>query len=189
MTDCISQNLKNALMMLIDADVPSVNLKTIIEKNFPTCESLGQTGALHEAGTHAITSTRQFSPRWPGARFIDENGVSSDYDSPSELYTKLTGKPLSGSICTSPEHAPPICYPATTVESFRIWGYTVLGNGEEPPASDPANWLHSNNVKRQAVIDATNIWKEHLKASGKKFVVIDPKWLKKQATIEKVVEQ
>jgi len=128
------------------------------------------------------TSVRhgQFSPRWPGARYIDENGNTSDYDSPSELYTKLTGKPLSGSICTSPEHAPPICYPATTVESFRIWGYTVLGNGEEPPASDPANWLHSNNVKRQSVIDETNIWKEHLKATGKRFVVVNPKWVKKQ---------
>jgi len=182
MTDCISQNLKNALIMLIDADVPSVNLKTIIEKNFPTCESLGQTNAAaaveHKAGT-----TRNFSPRWPAARFIDENGKTSDYDSPSELYTKLTGKALSGSICTSPEHSPPICYPATTVESFRIWGYTVLGNGEEPPASDPANWLHSNNVKRQSVIDATNVWKEHLKATNKKFIVVDPKWIKKQETI------
>jgi hypothetical protein len=165
--------------MLIDADVPSVNLKTIIEKNFPTCESLGQTNAAAATVEHK-TTTRNFSPRWPAARFIDENGVVSDYDSPSELYTKLTGKPLSGSICTSPEHHPPICYPATTVESFRIWGYTVLGNGEEPPASDPANWLHSNNVKRQAVIDETNIWKEHLKASNKKFMVVDPKWIKKQ---------
>jgi len=166
MTDCISKSLKDALMMLVDADIPSANLKTILEKNFPTCESLGETKGVSSVSGD-VKSTRQFSPRWPGARFIDENGVPSDYDSPSELYTKLTGKPLSGSICTSPEHAPPICYPATTVESFRIWGYTVLGNGEEPPASDPANWLHSINVKRQSVIDATNIWKEHLKATNK----------------------
>ena len=180
MAGCITKDLKDLLISLLEAEVPPLTLKMVVEKSFPACA--GEEGpAKEKSTTSASASARTMPAHWPTARFIDENGNASDYNSPSELYVKLTGKKLSGSICTSPEHHPPICYPATTVESFRIWGYIVQGNGEDPPPSDPANWLHSNNVSRDSVIDATNIWKEHLKATGKKFIVIDPKWVKKQA--------
>ena len=172
MAGCITRDLKDALMMLIDAEVPLESLRKIIEneKSFPLCS--GSMGATTTAA--AQTSTRSFSPRWPPAVYID----------PNKLYEVLTGTKLSGSICTGEGEGAPRCYPATTVESFRIQGYTVQGNGEDPPASDPTNWLSSNNVKRRETIDAHEAWKEHLKATGKKFVVIDPIWIKRQTQKE-----
>ena len=166
-------------MMLIDAEVPHANLKAIIEKSFPSCESVGGSGGVLMAKSVTSTEAKRNMPtRWPHATYIDPNGVPHEYDSPSALYEKLTGVKLSGSICVEGGTR---CYPATTVESFRIQGYTVLGNGEEPPASDEKNWLQSNNVKRSETLEATNAWKEHLLATGKKFVVVDPIWIKRKA--------
>jgi hypothetical protein len=175
MTGCITKDLKDLLISLLEAEVPPLTLKMVIEKSFPTCA--GTTGPAPAVKT----TTREFAERWPSAIYVDPNGVKHDYNSPSALYEKLTGTKLSGSICLEEGNR---CYPATTVESFRIQGYIVEGDGEDPPASDPLNWLSSGNVKRQATIDAHNAWKQHLLATGKKFIVLDPIWVKMQAKKE-----
>lgn len=170
MTDCISQNFKTMLLASLDKQRPHELLHLMVEDMMPTCESLG-IGMPTRAAVAGVGETkRRMAEPWPAAVYIDARGEKHEKGSPSALYEELTGKRPSGSICNEEGTK---CTAASLIDSFRFWGYSVEGNGESSPPTDPENPSRS--------LAAHQAWKDHLKSTGKKFVVIHPDWVKKQA--------
>ena len=175
MAMCITQDLKTLLINMLDKKTPHEALK-IFADAVPTCESIGlgvaTSGKAAVAG--AQEAKKHMATPWPKAVYVDQKGKSTEYDSASALYEKLTGKKPSGSICNEEGTK---CTPVTLIDSFRFFGYTIQGDGEPAPETDPEK-SYSVNLK------AHQDWKDHLKATGKKIIVIHPK----SPTIKKIQE-
>lgn len=177
MADCISSNFKMMILRQLSQKKDPGLMAMFIEEFMPTCEDMGQTGGAATATAVAAVkeAKKRMATLWPAAVYIDENGVRHDEGmSASALYEKLTGKKPSGSICNDEGNK---CTPASLIDSYRFWGYHVQGNGEPAPITDPEKSV-AQTVKE------TEVWKEHLKNSGMKFVVIHPEWIKKSAAPE-----
>jgi len=156
---CITEDNKNIILNLIEvAETPQekVLFKKIVDK-IPICEFATATKA---PGTAA---SRKMAPRWPPAVYYNEKGEAEPWDSPSQLYEHLTGRKVSGQLCNEEGTA---CRALSLVDNFIISGFIVRGNGEPPPPSIGT---------RSEVERAHQAWKEHLNATGKKFLVFHPK--------------
>ena len=136
-------------------------------------------------GTSTSTTTRKKGKTWGVETvYINEKGepktfVDKDGDplSVSALYTQLTGKKVSGTIDACGVKG---CYCGTVVDNYNLDNYIVRGNGEDPPTRPvPLGGVGRGQGKlttaqREDYVRRTNEWKDHLKATGKKFIVIHP---------------
>lgn len=170
MEPCITSNLKDMLLRMCKSKRPHEKMEAIIEDPdiFPLCEPSMFKGGGSSAAAEA-TKKREIAERWPGAIYVKPDGTHEEWDSASKLYTHLTGKKVSGSVCDESGRS---CRAATILDNFRFHGYLIQGNGEDPPKSDPE--------KPFAAKAATDEWKQHLLDENKKLYVIDPKFVPKQ---------
>lgn len=171
MADCISKSFKDMILNQLAAKKPYELLSMFVQEFMPVCEEVGPVTPTKAAIVTAEKAKKSMASPWPRAVFIDATGNRHDEGlSASALYEQLTGKKPSGSICNEEGNK---CTPATLIDSFRFFGYHVQGNGEPAPTTDPDDSI-TQTVRK------VETWKEHLKNSGKKFVVVHPEYIKKQ---------
>jgi len=150
---CISKGLADFLMMMIDQEQSYDVLKAVVHA-FPLCPD-GNVPV-------AKLTTRKIATRWPAAVYYDEKGEATPYDSPSELYTELTGERVSGQTCNDEGTS---CRALSLIDNFTIHGFIVRGNGEAPPIS----------VGTKSQIEGkAQAWKTHLIEEEKQFLVFHP---------------
>ncbi len=162
---CITDNWREVLTKsLEDENIPRERIDTLVGF-IPRCEDRP---ALTPTAAKA-TGERKWATRWPGAVYIDEKGEQTAHESPSALYTELTGDKVSGQVCditTVLGKKVEACRALSLVDNFTIHGYVVRGNGEPPPASTGS---------KTAVHDAHEAWKQKLLRENKFFIVMHPK--------------
>ena len=161
---CITDNWRTILSKsLEDENIPRDKIEQVIGF-IPRCEDRPAPAAKEAPG-----AARRMASRWPGAVYIDEKGEQQEYDSPSQLYTVLTGDKVSGQICdittVAGKHIES-CRAMSLVDNFTIHGYVVRGDGDPPPPSSGA---------KTAVHEAHEAWKQKLLDENKKFIVMHPK--------------
>lgn len=166
---CITEDFKQIITgMFEQAEMPRETIAAVF-KTIPVCPT--PTGPAPAGGG---ASTRSFQPkamakRWPSAYYIDEKGEKHEADSPSKLFTELTGDRVSGQICDiTTVTGKPVekCRALSLVDNFTIHGYVVRGNGEPPPPSTGS---------KAEVEKAHDEWKRKLNEEGKHFIVMHPK--------------
>ncbi len=159
---CITDNWRTTLgKALENENFPRDKINTVISI-IPRCED--RPAAVKETGT-----VRKWASRWPAAIYIDEKGEQETFDSPSQLYTRLTGDKVSGQICDITTVAGghvKSCRALSLVDNFTIHGYIVRGNGAPPPPSTGS---------KTEIHDAHEAWKQKLLDEGKSFIVMHPK--------------
>jgi hypothetical protein len=170
MATCITQDLKTMLINLLEKKKPHEFISMVVDEIFPTCESLG----LGLPTKEAVAAKRKIAGRWPNAIYVDAKGKTIDKGlSASALYEELMGKKPSGTVC---DEEGTKCTAISLIDSFRLNGYFVQGDGEDAPETDTEN--------PGATLKAHEAWKDHLNTTGKKFIVINPK----SPTIKKIQE-
>jgi len=163
MPSCITEDYKIILTNMVQAETDKAIVKGLLD-TIPLCTDIpGFPGGPVEAGKR---TERHMAERWPSAQFINAKREVSEWDSPSKLYTHLTGERVSGSVCDLKGEK---CRALSLVDNFLIAGFIVKGDGEDPPPSAGTK----TEVER-----AHTAWKDHLNATGKKFIVIHPEALK-----------
>ena len=178
---CIGSEYKNFLAMAIGV-LTKEALQEVLGK-FDVCDKLPaglSTVKEVKQVLHGATGTAGVGDEafyWPKAIYIDENGKSTTWDSPSSLYVHLTGTKPSGSvICDGVS-----CSAATMVDSFRFHGYIVKGDGEDPPTRQAG-------MSKNAKVKQDQIWKTHLKEKGLKVVVINSKAPQVKGTLSSIAD-
>ncbi len=159
---CITDNWRKVLSKsLEDENIPREKIEQVIGF-IPRCED------RPAAKEPSAGPARKMAARWPGAVYIDEKGEQEEFDSPSQLYTSLTGDKVSGQICdittVGGKHIES-CRAMSLVDNFTIHGYVVRGDGDPPPPSTGS---------KTAVHEAHEAWKQKLLDENKKFIVMHP---------------
>ncbi len=117
--DCIGQGYKDLLTSLISRDVAK-NIVVEVLSSMPICEPPPST--LSDEGLAKLEAARKKSPEW-GVKvdYTNENGITTEYGSPSAL-AKALGLKMSGlqTICDGEK-----CKAMDVVDIFRLQGFTV----------------------------------------------------------------
>ncbi len=150
---CISKGLADFLVMFIDQGASQDTLKQIVSA-FPRCPD-GNVPV-------AKLTERKRPANWPAAIYFDEDGDAEPFDSPSELYTHLTGEKVSGQVCDDEGKS---CRALSLIDNFTIKGFVVRGDGEAPPLSIGS---------RSQIENKAQAWKQHLLNEGLDFMVFHP---------------
>jgi len=170
---CMTRGLADFLIQFIDQGIDDEMLKKML-RAVKVCPD-----EVSSSVPVAKLTTRKLAERWPPAVYFDEKGDSEPFDSPSELYTKLTGEKVSGQVCDDEGTS---CRALSLIDNFTIKGFIVRGNGEAPPISTGS---------RSQIENKAQAWKHHLIEEDKQFMVFHPEspFLKEaQAKAEKTAK-
>jgi hypothetical protein len=170
MDSCITQDLKVALIKMIDNKRPYEILKVFAEDFMPVCaEPAAVTaGTVHAAGEAAKRSMPSAESQWGPTTYYDEKGEKHDYTSPSKAFEELFNVSPSVGIECEIVKGEAKCIPKTMVMSFMSRGMIVRGDHEPPP-------VITHDMSERDRVTLHQAWNQRLKASGKHFTVYHPK--------------
>jgi hypothetical protein len=167
MESCITRDLKDGLLRLINKQKPYEVLEMFVEELCPVCTESGKS-AVAKAQKEGEEEEKRTQYRWGKAIYIDKKGKKSEYASPSALFKTLfpDESPSKTTECEVIAGETK-CTPKTMVMTFQGRGFIVRGNGEPPP-------VLTTDMSGRKRIEIHNEWGNTLKNSGRYFTVYHP---------------
>ncbi len=160
---CIPDLLRGILQGMVASDADKAVILGLLDQ-IPRCEDIRATSTPTSG-----SGIRKAATLWPSpAYYINEKGEKIEYNSPSAMYTALTGLKPSGAVCVIRDGEKVKCRSNSLIDNFYHAGFIVRGNGEPAPVSDEKK----NDTQNQ---EASESWKRHLLDTGKHFTVLHPK--------------
>jgi hypothetical protein len=170
MESCITQDLKTALLNMIEKKRPLEIMEVFVTDFMPICAATPQT-TVGAATTRMAGAAGKHMPtelsKWGPAVYYDEKGNKTDFSSPSMAFESLFHVSPSTGIECEVVAGEPKCIPKTMVMSFQSRGMIVRGDGDPPP-------VITHGLSEKDRIALHQAWNQKLKASGKHFTIYHP---------------